>query len=185
VIILDEQMRQAEDLLYRNILTRARTAILTHDDILVLNSKAITSLEEPRLYATTAVVKLNALRHIINRSQIERFTRSRHQRIIIFPTLYTRIRSATPTNLTLHADDLLGLPEQGAKIPFPGLILYTLSMPTILLINIYTPTGLVNGATGEAIGVTINPEGTSTPTNIYGLLLTSYNSFVISELSRA
>ncbi|KAJ5198759.1 uncharacterized protein N7498_007876 [Penicillium cinerascens] len=158
VIILDEQMRQAEDLPYRNILTRARTATLTHDDILVLNSKAITSLDDPRLHATTAVVKLNALRHIINRFQIERFARSKRQRILIFPALHTRTRSSAPTDLTLHADDLLGLPEQGAKIPFPGLILYTLSMPTMLLTNICTPAGLVNGATGEAVGVVVDPD---------------------------
>ncbi|KAJ5370019.1 uncharacterized protein N7496_006111 [Penicillium cataractarum] len=158
VIILNEQMRQAEDLPYRHILTRARTATLTHDDISVLNSKAITSLDDPRLHATTAVVKLNALRHIINRFQIERFARSRRQRIIIFPALHTRTRSTAPTDLTLHADDLLGLPEQGAKIPFPGLILYTHSMPTMLLTNICTPAGLVNGATGEAVGVVADPE---------------------------
>jgi hypothetical protein len=117
-------MRQAEDLPYRIILTRARTAILTHDDILVLNSKAITLLDDPLLHATTAVVKLNA--SIINRFQIERFPRSRHQKIIKFPALHTRTRSAAPTDLTLHADDLLELPEQGAKIPFPRLILHTL-----------------------------------------------------------
>jgi hypothetical protein len=58
-------------------------------------------------------------------------------------------------------DDLLGLPEQGAKIPFSGLVLYTLSMPTMVLTNISTPAGLVNGATGKAVGVVVDPEGES------------------------
>ena len=138
-------MRQAEDLPYRNLLTRARSGTLTYDDMLTLNSKAITSLADPRLQATTAVVKLNALRHVINRFQVERFARARHQRIFIFPALHTRTRSSRPTDLTLHADDLLGLPEQGAKIPFPGLVLYTLSMPTMVLTNICTPAGLEIG----------------------------------------
>ncbi|KAJ5318263.1 hypothetical protein N7476_004683 [Penicillium atrosanguineum] len=158
VIILHEQMRQAEDLLYRNLLTRARAGTLTNDDLLTLNSKAIASLTDPQLQTTTAVVKLNALRHVINRFQIERFAQARHQRIIIFPAIHTRTRSSGPTDLTLHADDLLGLPDQGAKIPFPGLILYTLSMPKMVLTNICTPAGLVNGATGEAVGVVVDPE---------------------------
>jgi hypothetical protein len=161
VIILHEQMRQAKDLIYQNLLTRARAGTLTNDDMLTLNSKAITSLTDPHLQTTTAVVKLNALRHVINRFQVESFARARHQRIIIFPAVHTRTRSSGPTDLTLHADDLLGLPEQGTKIPFPGLILYTLSMPTMVLTNICTPAGLVNGATGEAVGVVVDPEGES------------------------
>lgn len=160
-IILHEQMRQAEDLPYRNLLTRTRAGTLTNDDMLTLNSKAITSLTDPHLQATTAVVKLNALRHVINRFQIERFARARHQRIIIFPAVHIRTRSSGPTNLTLHADDLLGLAEQGPKIPLPELILYTLSMPTMVLTNICTPAGLVNGATGEVVGVVVDPVGES------------------------
>lgn len=118
-------MRQAEDLPYRNLLTRARAGTLTNDDMLTLNSKAITSLTNPHLQTTTAIVKLNALRHVINRFQIERFARLRHQRIIIFPAVHTRTRSSGPTDLTLHADDLLGLPEQrssrtGRKDSFSG-----------------------------------------------------------------
>jgi hypothetical protein len=138
--------------------------------MLVLNSKVIRSLADPHLHATTAVVKLNALRHVINRFQVERFARSRRQRIIIFPALHTRTRSSSAANLTLHADDLLGLPEQGAKIPFPGLILYTLSMPTMVLTNICTPAGLVNGATGEAVGVVVDPEGESPPISTFRYL---------------
>ncbi|CEO59597.1 hypothetical protein PMG11_04269 [Penicillium brasilianum] len=158
VIILDEQMRQAEDLPYRNLLTRARNATLTYDDMLTLNSAAISSIADPHLQATTAIVKLNALRHVINRIQVERFARAKDQKIIIFPALHTRTRSSAPIDPPLYADDLLGLPEQGAKVPTPGLFLYTLLMPTMVLTNICTPAGLVNGATGEAVGVVVDPE---------------------------
>ncbi|KAI1829025.1 hypothetical protein DTO027I6_10053 [Penicillium roqueforti] len=74
-----------------------------------------------------------------------------------------RLRGA-PTNLRLHADDLLGLPEQGTKIPFPGLFLYSPAMPVALLTNICTHLGLVNGATGTAVGVVIDPTGKSIST---------------------
>jgi hypothetical protein len=159
VIILHEQMRQAEDIPYQNLLGRARSGTLTSDDLSTLNSKAITSLTDPHLQPATVIVKLNSLRHVINRLQIERFARARHQNIFVFPALHTRTRSSGPTSLQLRADDLLGLPEQGAKVPFPGLILYTLSMPTMVLTNICTPAGLVNGATGQAMGIAIDPQG--------------------------
>lgn len=159
VIILDEQMRQADDISYRELLGRARSGTLTSDDLSTLNSKAISSLGDPRLQNSPAIVKLNSLRHVINRLQIERFARARHQKIFIFPALHTRTKSSGPIPLQLRADDLLGLPEQGAKIPFPGLILYTLSMPTMVLTNVCTSVGLVNGATGQAVGVVVDPEG--------------------------
>ena len=183
VIILHEQMRQAEDVPYRNLLTRARAGTLTNDDMLTLNSKAITSLTDPHLQTTTAVVKLNALRHVINRFQVERFARAKQQRIIIFPAIHTRTRSSGATDLTLHADDLLGRPEQGAKIPVPELMLYTLSMPTMVLTNICTPVGLVNGAIGEAVGVVVDPEGESPP-KIYIWSPASFNMNANSGLSR-
>jgi hypothetical protein len=163
VIILYEQMRQAEDLPYRNLLTRARTGTLTYDDMLTLNSKAVTSLADPYLQDTTIVAKLNVLRHVINRFQVERFARARQQKILIFPTLHTRTRSSDTTDLQLRADDLLGLPEQSSRVPCPGLILYTLSMPTMVLTNTCTPAGLVNGAIGEAAGIVVDPEGGSFP----------------------
>lgn len=159
VIILDEQMRQAEDVTYRCLLNRARSGMLTADDLATLNSKAISSLADPQLQISPAVVKLNSLRHVINRLQIERFARRKNQKIFVFPAFHTRTRSSGPTDLRLRADDLLGLPEQGAKVPFPGLILYTLSMPTMVLTNICTPAGLVNSATGLAAGVAVDPEG--------------------------
>ena len=159
-------MRQAEDLPYRHLLTRARTGTLTHDDMLILNSKAITSLADPHLQNAITVAKLNALRHVINRFQVERFARTRQQKIIIFPALHTRTRSSNTTDLQLRADDLLGLPEQDSRVPFPGLILYTLSMPTMVLTNTCTPAGLVNGAIGEAVGIVVDPAGGSS-VNVY------------------
>jgi len=58
-------------------------------------------------------------------------------------------------------DDLLQLPDQGAKVPFPGLFLYTLDMPTVILTNICTALGQVNGARGTAVGIVVDPTGRS------------------------
>ena len=69
-------MRQTEDPIFRDLLRRARSASLTEDDLTLLNSKVITSLHKPELKDTTTIVKLNALRHHINRAQMEHFARS-------------------------------------------------------------------------------------------------------------
>jgi hypothetical protein len=90
---------------------------------------------------------------------MEHFAQARHQYIYIFPAIHTRTKSTGPTNLRLCADDLLGVLEQGTKIPFPGLFLYTPGMPAMVLTNICTPLGLVNGATGTAVGIVIDPAG--------------------------
>ena len=65
-------------------------------------------------------------------------------------------------NLRLRADGLLSLTEQGTKFSFPGL-LYTPSMPPIILTNICIPAGLVNGATGKAVGIVVDLARESSP----------------------
>jgi hypothetical protein len=42
VVLLDEQMRQAEDPPFRDLLARARSGTLTVDDFTLLNTKVIT-----------------------------------------------------------------------------------------------------------------------------------------------
>lgn len=101
VIILDEQMRQAENITYRCLLNRARSGMLTADDLATLNSKAISSLADPQLQISPAVIKLNSLYYIINRLQIERFARRKNQKIFVFPAFYNRTRSSGPTDLRL------------------------------------------------------------------------------------
>jgi hypothetical protein len=151
VIILDEQMRQSEDPWFREFLTRTRHAALTEDDVNRLNSKSIPSLVDPASEDASVIVKLNAMRHPINRIRIENFARRKSQRIYIFAAIHTRTKSTGPTNLRLQAHDLLLQPDHSAQIPFPGLLLYTRDMPSVMLTNACTPLGQVNGATGQGL----------------------------------
>ena len=159
VIILDEQMRQSEDPWFRGFLTRARQAALTKDDVDRLNSKSIHSLIDPTVEDASVVVKLNAMRHPINRIRIENFARRNSQRIYVFAAIHARTKSTGPTNLRLQAHDLLLQPDHSAHIPFPGLLLYTRNMPSVILTNACTPLGQVNGATGTAVGIVLDPAG--------------------------
>ncbi|CDM31762.1 unnamed protein product [Penicillium roqueforti FM164] len=62
-VIYDEQMRQDQDVSYRDLLRRSGT--LTCDDLATPNSKAISSLSDPQFQTSPAIVKLNSLRHVI------------------------------------------------------------------------------------------------------------------------
>lgn len=163
VIILDEQMRQSADPSFRSLLHRARTSTLTEEDLQLLNSTVITSLIAPHLGATTTVVKLNSLRHQVNRIRIEHFAKAHCQKVYTFPAYHTRTKSTGPVNLRLRVDDLLQQPDQGTRIPFPGMFLYTQNMPSVILTNTCTRLGLVNGATGTAVGIVVDPAGESSP----------------------
>lgn len=161
VIILDEQMRQSDDPSFYGLLTRARRAALTQTDVDRLNTKVISSLLEPWIECATAITKLNSVRHQINRIQMEHFARTRSQTICIFPAEHSRIKTTNPTKTRLRAEDLLQQPDQGTKIPFPGLFLYTKNMPAVILTNICSRIGQVNGAIGTVEGVVLDPTGKS------------------------
>jgi PIF1-like helicase len=131
VIILDEQMRQARDPRFRELLHRARAAALTEDDLALLNSRVATSLFTPELESATIIVRRNVLRQHINQSQMEHFARRRSQRIYIFPAEHSRVSSSPSSPLFL--EDLLQQTDEGAKVPFQGLFFYTLGMPAVYL----------------------------------------------------
>ena len=158
VIILDEQMRQAQDPAFQSFLDRARTASLTEEDLNLLNTKVVTSLFTPELKNATTIVKVNALRHHINRVKLEHFARSRSQRIYIFPAQHSRVTSASSSNLRI--EDLLQQMDDGAKVPFQGLFFYTQEAPAIILANICTLLGQVNGTQGTASGIVVDPAST-------------------------
>ncbi len=105
VIILNEQMRQAQDPGFRGLVSRARASALTEEDRALLNTKVITSLSMPELEGATFVVKLNALRHHINLARMEHFARCRSQRIYIFPAQHSRTTSKS--SFPLYLEDLL------------------------------------------------------------------------------
>ena len=105
------------------------------------------------------IVKLNSLRHHINRAQMEHFARSRSQNIYIFPALHSRTKSVGPSLLSL--EHLLQQFDKGTAIPFPRLLLYTKNIPAILLTNTCLVLGLVNGIYSTTISIVADPTGSS------------------------
>ena len=156
VMVLDEQMRQQQDVEFHQLLKRARNGSITQADVDLLNTRVISQLEsQPDL---TFIVRSNRLRHTLNRRQIEWFARSRGQKIFVFPARHTR-RRKTKGSRDLYVDKLLEIQDR-TDIKGPGLLLYTQDMPAMALSNISTRLGLVNGARGRAVGVIPDPNGT-------------------------
>ncbi len=160
VITLDEQMRQLEDPSFCDFLTRARRATLTEDDATRLNSRVIRSLTDLVSEGATVIVKLNTLRHLLNRIRIENFARG-SQKIYLFAAVHSRAKSTGPTNIRLQAHDLLLQFDHSAQILLSALLFYTQDMPTVMPTNACTPPGQVNGATGIIVGAVLDPAGKS------------------------
>src|SRR5467141_3468143 len=156
VMVLDEQMRQQQDVEFHQLLKRARNGSITQADVDRLNTRVVSRLEsQPDL---TFIIRSNRLRHTLNRQQIESFARSRGQKIFVFPARHTRRKRARGSR-DLYVDKLLEI-QDNSDIKGPGLLLYAQGMPAMALSNISTRLGLVNGARGRAVGVVPNPEGT-------------------------
>ncbi len=68
VIFLNEQMKQAQDVKYRNMIYRARHACFNTNDIMMLNQKVISSLKSSKLEEIIVIIKRKIIRHMINRS---------------------------------------------------------------------------------------------------------------------
>jgi hypothetical protein len=157
LILLDEQMRQAEDLPFRDLLRRARNGELTIGDLDFLNSKVIPPLPDFPLYKMVSITKSNDLRHRLCHLAVIQFARYHHQLVFLFPSQHKRL----PPLRNLSLEDIFSQQDDGVKIPFQGLFIYTAGMPCMVLANENSKLGLVNGCRGIATGVVIEPDGKS------------------------
>jgi len=128
-------MRQGKDPIFQDLLHRARKGQLT-------------KLYRFPLDTMVSVVKLNSLRPRLNHLAMIQFARRRNQRIYLFPAQHSRLPSQN-----LSADDIFKQQDEGVNIPSQGLFVYTPEMPCMILANINSPLGLVNGCRGIATGV--------------------------------
>ena len=151
-------MRQAEDPNFRSLLSWARATSLTEEDLSLLNTKVARTLTS-ELEDAVVIVKLNSLQHHINCIRMEHFARSRSQWIYIFPAEHNKVTSAFSSSL--HVEDLLQQTDQGTKIPFQGLFFYMVGMLAVILANICTLLGQVNGTRWTVSGIVVDPMGMS------------------------
>jgi hypothetical protein len=86
VILLTEQMCQAEDLLFQGILERAYSAAIIEEDVAILNSQIVASrVARGEVLPDQAVVWVNQLYEDVNLIQLEIFAKKKAQKIYLFP----------------------------------------------------------------------------------------------------
>ena len=149
VVFLTEQIRQAEDPVFQDLLQRARSATLTEDDVATLNSctteNRIANGETP---PERAIIRLNRIREEVNLVNLRAFAEKRGQKIYLFPA-----RHDAPTGTNLDPLTLLRIiyhvGEEG-YLKGPGFFAFTKGMPIMLQQNTNTYAGLVNGMRGTA-----------------------------------
>jgi hypothetical protein len=157
VVFLTEQMRQAEDLEFQGLLNRARSATLTEDDVVTLNSCTIENRvgngETPPEWA---IIRLNRIREETNLIHLQEFAAKRGQKIYLFPA-----RHDAPSGTNLDPLTLLRMiyqvGEQG-YLKGPGFFAFTKGMPIMLQQNTNTYAGLVNGMRGTAEEVILHKD---------------------------
>lgn len=131
VIFLTEQMRQAEDLAYQDLLHRARSGTLTEDDVATLNSHTVENrLANGETPPDRAIIRLNRIRKDANLIHLQEFAKRRGQKIYLFPA-----RHDAPTGTNLDPFTLLRMlyqvGEQG-YLKGLGLFAFTKGMPIML-----------------------------------------------------
>jgi hypothetical protein len=149
VVFLTEQMRQAEDPVFQDLLQRARSATLTEDDVATLNSCTIENrVANGEIPPERAIIRLNHIREEANLVHLRTFAEARGQKIYLFPA-----RHDAPTGTNLDHLTLLRMiyqvGEQG-YLKGPGFFAFTKGMPIMLQQNTNTYAGLVNGMRGTA-----------------------------------
>ncbi|KFZ25248.1 hypothetical protein V502_00273, partial [Pseudogymnoascus sp. VKM F-4520 (FW-2644)] len=79
-------MRQAEDLVFQDLLQRARSATLTEDDVATLNSCTTENrIANGETLPDRAIILLNRIREEANLVHLQAFAEARVQKIYLFP----------------------------------------------------------------------------------------------------
>lgn len=156
-IFLTEQMRQAEDLRFQDLLQRARSATLTEDDVATLNSCTLAArVANGETPPQRSVIRVNRLREEVNLSHLQTFAKTRGQKIYLFPAKHD-----APAMSNVDPATLLKLMFQVGEVQHlkgPGFFAFTKGMPVMLLQSTNTSAGLVNGMTGSAEEVILDRD---------------------------
>ena len=128
IIILDEQIEQADNPKFRDLLRRARAGTITADDVNALNAQVPESLPHYKGLDSVCVTRTNKRRHHINRLQRRRFAEALRQDIYVFPAAHTRTKKKHRGPRVDRLDTLLATKGGDGDAKGPGLFLYTKGM---------------------------------------------------------
>ncbi len=157
IITLTQQMHQIDNPVFNVLLQRVHAGSLTDADVTILNNKVakVFPLHDP--LKNTVIIQKNKSRHMINRLQVERFARHTGRDSIIFPAYHAYNRKNGRELIIYH--DIIKIQDCEHGAIGPDLLYYSKEMPYIVLANVCTPLGIMNGAIAIAYGVVPYPDG--------------------------
>lgn len=166
VIILDEQMRQCEDLKYYQMVQRSRKGQLTQEDHIQLLSHLISN-ENSIPLESTIIVRRHYDRYQLNKIQFDRMLHhvqnlDKSSDSILIPSQGHIFIGSSMTNLSDQASisNFLQANDKN-QTKGPAFFPFIPQMPVIINENLFTHLGVVNGKQCIALGFLPNPEGIS------------------------
>ena len=140
VFLLTEQMRQAEDVEYQEMLSRARAGGLTERDYDKLTSR-ITNILEFGPGSPKIITHSNTIRHQLNLMGVLGFAVKVNEPVYLFIT-------ENKQHSEVSRSELLGIWDKSSDLPGSGIFPYMKEMPIIINSNCCTALGIVNGKEG-------------------------------------
>ena len=155
MITLTEQMRQKFDSDFQILLKRTKLNKFDIENVVLLYSRTTIDLFLCDSLDNVVVVQFNQIKHLINRLQIERFTRFRNFKIFLFSAEHFRIKK-NDDNLIQNEFFLEKLDEN--NIIDSNILCYCEKMSVLLLINQCTSLSIVNDVRAIFYDVVVHSE---------------------------
>ncbi len=153
VVLLDEQVRAAEDPQLQRLLTRIPSGVQDRSDVDLLNSRCYRKgARIPWETAITVVTPLNRNRWNLNIEGSLSFQKQRQAEMRIFISEH-KWKDGQPTEE--EALMVLGLGDDSA-IPVPSLLMFVPGMPVVVNQNTHQGLKLANGSSYTAVSVVID-----------------------------
>lgn len=131
MVFLTEQMYQAEDPAFQDLLQRARSTTLTENNVTTLNSCTTENrITNSETLPERAIIQLNCIQKEDNIVHLQAFTEKRGQKIYLFPA-----RHDIPTSTNLDPLTLLRMVYHVSKEGYlkgPGFFAFTKGIPIML-----------------------------------------------------
>ena len=136
VFLLTEQMWQAEDVEYRDMLRHARAGKLTEKDYDQLTSK-ITNRVEFGIGSLKIVTRSNAIRHQLNLMGVLGFAAKTNKLVYLFIADDKKYPEVSRS-------ELFSIGDKSSNLPSSGIFLFIKGIPIIINSNCHTALGIVN-----------------------------------------
>lgn len=157
-IILDQQMRQKDDIILAGILSRMRTTNVTEEDYYIICTRILTrldiQLDDARWFTAPIIVSRNKLRAHINTTKIMQYSTKTNKKIYVSKSLNTYLNRNGKRELIQEAlEPYLNIVDESKTGDLANNLYLMEGNEYYLTTNISIELGLVNGARVQLIKI--------------------------------